>query len=217
MLFPTNDDWVLRQQVGETASRGLRMVAQEIVAPPPGGFFSVCSYLDAAGRARGVFVGRKLEQYPPGFGTSCLADAGLRVLGALGYHGISEVEFVWDEARGQHLLLDVNPRPWKWIGGESPRAKEVIAAFGDGYVMHGDPPEVIAAKVADMRARRSGAGGSPLGFGVSGFVICRDTEAQRIRAYEDAGVDLLLLQFSPQREEMARFAERVIRGMLPDR
>jgi predicted ATP-grasp superfamily ATP-dependent carboligase len=115
----------LRRHLAETASRGLRMVAQEIVDPPPGGFTSVCSYLDAAGRARGVFVGRKLEQYPPGFGTSCLADArydakladaGLRVLGALGYHGVSEVEFVWDETRGQHLLLDVNPRPWKWIG-----------------------------------------------------------------------------------------------------
>jgi len=115
----------LRRQVADTAARGLRMVAQEIVAPPPGGFFSVCSYLDAAGGVRGVFVGRKLEQYPPGFGTSCLADArfdakladaGLRVLGSLGYHGISEVEFVWDEARGQQLLLDVNPRPWKWIG-----------------------------------------------------------------------------------------------------
>jgi D-aspartate ligase len=115
----------LRRQVAGTAARGLRMVAQEIVAPPPGGFFSVCSYLDAAGRARGVFVGRKLEQYPPGFGTSCLADArfdakladaGIRVLASLGYHGISEVEFVWDQARGQHLLLDVNPRPWKWIG-----------------------------------------------------------------------------------------------------
>src|SRR6266568_131992 len=65
----------LRRQVAGTAARVLRMVAQEIVAPPPGGFFSVCSYLDAAGRARGVFVGRKLEQYPPGFGTSCLVDA----------------------------------------------------------------------------------------------------------------------------------------------
>lgn len=115
----------LRRQVAETAALGLRMVAQEIVAPPPGGFSSVCSYLDSGGRPRGVFVGRKLEQYPPGFGTSCLADArfdakladaGVRVLGSLGYHGISEVEFVWDEGRRQHLLLDVNPRPWKWIG-----------------------------------------------------------------------------------------------------
>jgi len=32
----------------------------------------------------------------------------------------------------------------------------------------------------------------------------------RLRAYEQAGVDLVLLQFSPQREEMARFGEQVI-------
>ena len=32
----------------------------------------------------------------------------------------------------------------------------------------------------------------------------------RITAYADAGVDLLLLQFSPQREEMARFGADVI-------
>jgi FMNH2-dependent dimethyl sulfone monooxygenase len=155
------------------------------------------------------------------------------------------------------------------MGGESPRAKEVIAALGDAYVMHGDPPDVIAAKVADLRARREAAGGPPLRFGVSGFVICRDTEADaaaerarildvrsspeayasyqdfvagsqlesqvsleeysvsnrglraglvgtpeqvidRIRAYERAGVDLMLLQFSPQHEEMARFGEQVI-------
>jgi len=31
-----------------------------------------------------------------------------------------------------------------------------------------------------------------------------------VRAFEQAGVDLLLLQFSPQLEEMERFAEEVI-------
>ena len=34
--------------------------------------------------------------------------------------------------------------------------------------------------------------------------------ADRIRAFEEAGVDLLLLQFSPQYEEMERFAEEVL-------
>ena len=34
----------------------------------------------------------------------------------------------------------------------------------------------------------------------------------RIRDYEAAGVDLMLLQFSPQREEMARFGEQIIAG-----
>ncbi|ACO47949.1 carboxylate--amine ligase [Deinococcus deserti] len=112
-------------RVQEAAQQGLRLVAQRIVRTRPGGFYSVCSYLDAQSRPRGVFVGRKLEQYPPDFGTSCLADArfvpeiaerGVRVLQALGFHGISEIEFVQDPDTGEHLLLDVNTRSWKWIG-----------------------------------------------------------------------------------------------------
>jgi len=37
-----------------------------------------------------------------------------------------------------------------------------------------------------------------------------DTVARRIREFSDAGVDLLLLQFSPHLREMERFAEQVI-------
>jgi FMNH2-dependent dimethyl sulfone monooxygenase len=33
---------------------------------------------------------------------------------------------------------------------------------------------------------------------------------ERVAEFEDAGVDLLLLQFSPQLEEMERFAAQVI-------
>jgi FMNH2-dependent dimethyl sulfone monooxygenase len=44
----------------------------------------------------------------------------------------------------------------------------------------------------------------------SGLVGTPEQVADRIREFEDAGVDLLLLQFSPQHEEMERFAEQVI-------
>ncbi|HEY0726934.1 MAG TPA: hypothetical protein VGD38_02620 [Pyrinomonadaceae bacterium] len=37
-----------------------------------------------------------------------------------------------------------------------------------------------------------------------------DQVASRVAEFEDAGVDLLLLQCSPQLEEMERFAETVI-------
>jgi dimethylsulfone monooxygenase len=167
----------------------------------------------------------------------------------------------------------LEPKPTRapvvYMGGESPKAKEIIAAQSDAYVMHGDAPEVIAAKVGELSALREATGRPRLIFGVSGYVICRDTQAEvqaeldrildvhaspeayasyqdfiegsqlesqvsleeysvsnrglrsgligtpdqimeRIRAYEDAGVDLLLLQFSPQREEMARFGTDVI-------
>jgi FMNH2-dependent dimethyl sulfone monooxygenase len=168
----------------------------------------------------------------------------------------------------------LEPKPARvppiYMGGESPKAKEVIAQQADAYVMHGDAPEVIAAKIADLAARRAATGRPPLAFGVSGYVICRDTQAEaqaelerildvrssaeayasyqdfvegsqlesrvsveeysvsnrglrsgligtpgqiidRLRAYEQAGVGLMLLQFSPQREEMARFGRDVIR------
>ena len=167
----------------------------------------------------------------------------------------------------------LEPKPGRvppvYMGGESPKAQEVIARQADAYVMHGDAPEVIAAKIADLRARRSETAGAPLVFGVCGYVICRDTQAaaqaeldrildvrsspeayasyqdfiegsqlesrvslaeysvsnrglrsgligtpdqliERLQAYEQAGVGLMLLQFSPQRGEMAGFGANVI-------
>lgn len=44
----------------------------------------------------------------------------------------------------------------------------------------------------------------------SGLVGTAEQVAERIREFEHAGVDLLLLQFSPQSEEMERFAQKVI-------
>lgn len=171
----------------------------------------------------------------------------------------------------QGTVLEPKPSrpPVVYMGGESPKAKQVIAAQADAYVMHGDAPDVIAAKVSELSALREAAGRPPLIFGVSGFVICRDSDAEvkaeldrilnvrsspeayasyqdfvagsqlesqvslqeysvsnrglrsgligmpgqvteRIAAYANAGVDLLLLQFSPQQEEMARFGADVI-------
>jgi FMNH2-dependent dimethyl sulfone monooxygenase len=45
----------------------------------------------------------------------------------------------------------------------------------------------------------------------SGLVGTPDQVAERVAEFEAAGVDLLLLQCSPQLEEMERFAEAVIR------
>jgi len=45
----------------------------------------------------------------------------------------------------------------------------------------------------------------------SGLVGTPQQVAERIGEFEEAGVDLLLLQFSPQLEEMERFADSVIR------
>ena len=169
------------------------------------------------------------------------------------------------------------PRPTLYAGGESETAKNLIAARCDAYVMHGDPVEHIAPKIADMRARRDRVAETghrhtevgPMAYGMAAYVIVRESEAaarreleritnvsegspgyhnyqdwlantqlesrvsledysvsnrglraglvgtaeqvaDRVRAYHEAGVDLLLLQCSPQLEEMERFAEEVM-------
>jgi FMNH2-dependent dimethyl sulfone monooxygenase len=166
-------------------------------------------------------------------------------------------------------------RPTIYAGGESDAAKTLIARQCDAYVMHGDPPERIGPKIADMRARREQASEAlgvelpPMQFGVAAYTIVRDSEAEvkeeidritnvtvgspgydnyrdwisntkleqqvslqdysvsnrglraglvgtpdqvaeRTAQFAEAGVDLLLLQCSPQLEEMERFAEEVI-------
>ena len=163
------------------------------------------------------------------------------------------------------------PRPRLYAGGESDAAKSLIAEKCDAYLMHGDPPENVAKKIADMRGRREKLGLPPMVYGVAGYAIVRDTDAeaqreveritdvkqsargygnyqqwlagsqleqkvsledysvsnrglrsglvgtpefvwQRLREFEKTGVDLVLLQMSPQLEEMDRFSEQVIAG-----
>ncbi|WP_010160666.1 LLM class flavin-dependent oxidoreductase [Sphingomonas sp. PAMC 26617] len=160
-------------------------------------------------------------------------------------------------------------RPTVYAGGESEKAKTLIARQCDAYVMHGDPVDAIAPKIADMAARREAAGGVPMQYGMAAYAIVRDSEAeaqrelerittvtdlpagyanfdqwlsgtqlerdlkiqeysvsnrglrphlvgtpeqlrQRIADYDGVGLDLLLLQMSPQAEEMERFAAQVI-------
>jgi len=190
------------------------------------------------------------------------------------------VEGLWREPKFNHQGLRYQlkdaicqPKPVRkpvvYAGGESEAAKTLIANQCDAYVMHGDAVEVIAEKIADMKARRAATGKPPMRFGMAAYAIVRDTEEaaraevarittldpnapgfgnydqwlagtqleremriaeysvsnrglrpnligeprqikDRIGAYEQAGLDLLLLQMSPQYEEMDRFAAEVI-------
>ena len=173
--------------------------------------------------------------------------------------------------RSEDTVLSPKParRPTLYAGGESEAAKSLITRACDAYVMHGDPPDRIAPKVADMRRRREAAGLPDMEFGMAAYAIVRPTEreardelaritdvnpgsagyknyqdwishtkleqqvsledysvsnrglraglvgtpeqvAERVNAFQEAGVGLLLLQCSPQLEEMERFSAEVI-------
>ena len=100
-------------------------MVQELI---PGGdetLYTLGSYVDQEGRPLGVFSGRKLRQTPPLVGTCRVGealwvqevvDAGLRFLAALGYRGLSQVEFKRDPRDGRYKLMEINPRLYQWHG-----------------------------------------------------------------------------------------------------
>lgn len=69
-------------------------------------------------------------------------------------------------------------KPLIYAGGESEAGKNLIATVCDGYVMHGDSPEVIAGRIADVKQRREKLGLPPMTYGVAAYAIVRNTEAE---------------------------------------
>ena len=67
-------------------------------------------------------------------------------------------------------------RPRIYVGGESEPARALVADMGDVWFINGQPIADVAALIADVSTRpRAGA---PLRFGLSAFVIARETEAE---------------------------------------
>ncbi len=73
-------------------------------------------------------------------------------------------------------------RPSIYVGGESEPARDLVAAHGDVWFINGQPLADVAALIADVAVRPRV--GTPLRFGLSAFVIARDTDAEAERAHQ---------------------------------
>jgi alkanesulfonate monooxygenase len=85
--------------------------------------------------------------------------------------------------RGAKLLYPTVSRPYPpvFFGGSSEAAHDLAAEQVDTYLTWGEPPEAVAAKVADVKARAARHGRS-LHFGIRLHVIVRETEDEAWRA-----------------------------------
>ncbi|WP_322033011.1 FMNH2-dependent alkanesulfonate monooxygenase [Paraburkholderia sp. J76] len=69
------------------------------------------------------------------------------------------------------------PHPPLWFGGSSPAAHAMAGEHIDTYLTWGEPPEAVARKIADIRARAA-EHGRTIRFGIRLHVIVRETEAE---------------------------------------
>ncbi|MBN3723105.1 FMNH2-dependent alkanesulfonate monooxygenase [Burkholderia sp. Ac-20379] len=88
------------------------------------------------------------------------------------------------QSKGGKLLYPPvqTPHPPLWFGGSSPAAHAIAAEHIDTYLTWGEPPEAVAKKIADIRARAE-ARGRKIKFGIRLHVIVRETEEE---AWADA-------------------------------
>lgn len=70
-----------------------------------------------------------------------------------------------------------SPHPPLWFGGSSPIAQQIAAKHVDTYLSWGEPPALVAEKVASVRALAAAAGRT-IKFGMRLHVIVRETEQE---------------------------------------
>jgi predicted ATP-grasp superfamily ATP-dependent carboligase len=100
------------------------LMVQELI---PGGGETQFSYAALCDHGRPVasVVARRLRQYPMEFGRAStyvetvsepgIIEPSTRLLNAMDFTGLVEVEFKRDPRNGLYKLLDVNPRVWGWL------------------------------------------------------------------------------------------------------
>ena len=99
------------------------IMIQEIIPGGPDNLYSFCSFFKH-GRLYGMLIGRRYRQRPMDFGKAStfvestyvpeLVEYGTRLLEAMNYYGLSEIEFKKDPRDNKFKLLEMNARTWLW-------------------------------------------------------------------------------------------------------
>lgn len=93
------------------------LMVQEFIEGPDANLYSCNCYYDAASQPLVSFIARKLRQWPPETGTSCLGEEvrndivleeSLRLFTSVGYHGLGYVEMKLDQRTGKHYIIEPN-------------------------------------------------------------------------------------------------------------
>lgn len=98
------------------------LIIQEYMPGDDGQLYWGVTYLDATGKPLAVWTGRKLRQYPRGFGTATLAESvrepwiaetAVSILQAMGHRGYGVVEFKRDRRDGKFKITEpTGGRTW---------------------------------------------------------------------------------------------------------
>ena len=124
--FADRDEAVAGFQMIDEA--GLSAVLQEYIPGPPTAHYFVDGFVDREGEIRALFARQRIRMFPTDFGNSSImvsvpleeaagaVESLRRLLPGIAYRGTFSAEFKRDPRDGIFKILEVNSRPWWYIG-----------------------------------------------------------------------------------------------------
>lgn len=109
-------------------ANGFEVILQEYIPGPPTAHFFIDGFMDRHGMVGARFARQRIRMYPPDFGNSTFMvsvsidtvqpamDTLESLLRSLSYRGIFSAEFKQDPRDGRFHLIEVNARPWWYVG-----------------------------------------------------------------------------------------------------
>jgi predicted ATP-grasp superfamily ATP-dependent carboligase len=126
--FPIADRRHAHMSIERATREGLSLLAQEVIPGPATSHIFLDGYVARDGTLAALLARRRLRMFPRDFGNSTMTvsialsdaegavDSLRRLFEDVGYTGLFDAEYKFDERDGFYKLLEVNTRAWWQIG-----------------------------------------------------------------------------------------------------
>lgn len=116
-----NDSISLTRHIRELHKLDIKAIAQELIDGPDSNIYSYCAYYSSESTPMCEFVFQKIRQHPAHYGVGSVVESinsdeileeGRKLFKNIGFVGIGEAEFKFDEKKKVFKLIEINPRYW---------------------------------------------------------------------------------------------------------
>ncbi len=123
--FKVKSSKELTEGYKKSIKKNQEVIVQEIIPGSASCMHGLNAYYDKTGVPHGVFMYRRIREWPHDFGNGCLIES-VKVpelkeiidpfIKKIGYHGIIDAEFKKDPRDNKFKLIEINARCWMQVG-----------------------------------------------------------------------------------------------------
>ncbi|MFZ2499676.1 hypothetical protein [Methanosarcina sp.] len=135
----------VRKNLENHLDSGIKFLASEIIPGDENCIYAYVAYRDMSGKILNEWTGKKLAQYPDGFGVFASASneapeavllQGRKLLNGMDIKGIAQPEFKYDSRDNKYKLMEINLRSMMWhrvgnLSGVNLQYSQYLDALGE--------------------------------------------------------------------------------------